>query len=209
VCIDGFMMSTPYPTSKCDDTSDPPGCETVWTGVYQKGWDFQGTAAMGGSTTVTVEFDQYRTSCRVAVGSTQSCNACSLLSCGETFGAIGEGGIPDRISYDCTNLENGAATSFGECASLGEIFYPFVLPIDDGAPAAAANGTSAPPLSDAELDELTASMQVEDAEGYGDQASVPSTTNTVLGSSGNGNALAKRTVPAVSMILGFFGVLLS
>mmetsp|Transcript_23784 Transcript_23784/g.50586 ORF Transcript_23784/g.50586 Transcript_23784/m.50586 type:complete len:239 (+) Transcript_23784:162-878(+) len=132
ICVGFFVLTTPYPSSECNN-DDPTICWTKWNGGYRKTYDYvegleHGEDAMSMDNdhvelgpSVKVRFDEYRVNCEITVG-TETCKMCAAV-CGESYGDVTT--VPNMISYDCSNLENGA-TSEGRCEATGNLFYPFV-----------------------------------------------------------------------------------
>ena len=76
---------------------------------------------------VTIENDY--SACEIAVDTGsgtgyESCTMCSPVNCENSFNGY------NGVMYDCTNLENGKAST-SECESLEPIFYPFGTTEDD------------------------------------------------------------------------------
>merc|ERR1711957_725015 len=64
--------------------------------------------------TVTINDDS---ACSIDLGNNETCNACSDVNCG--------GNATTAISFDCTNVPNGRAST--SCEPLEKIFYPLML----------------------------------------------------------------------------------
>lgn len=113
ICVETTYETSPSPSLICAD-NDPSNCSTVYVGGYERSYSF-----VNGLPSVTVKIEDDLTTCTVSVG-TDKCTSCSSSCEGDSEGPA------FLISYDCTNLANGA-TSDGICESIGKVFYPFVI----------------------------------------------------------------------------------
>mmetsp|Transcript_18655 Transcript_18655/g.38260 ORF Transcript_18655/g.38260 Transcript_18655/m.38260 type:complete len:205 (+) Transcript_18655:59-673(+) len=119
ICVRGHYFLSPVPTmptlEACKESKDD--CKTIYLGGYERKYNY-----VNGDPSVLVQIEDDRATCTVHVG-TEQCTSCSA-SCD---GTPVEGGLMiNQISYDCTNIENGA-TSAGMCEPMGKVFYPFVI----------------------------------------------------------------------------------
>lgn len=113
ICVENTYQTSPSPELMCA-YSNPSICSTVYVGGYMRSYSFA-----NGLPSVAVKIGDDRTTCTVSVG-TDKCTSCSASCGGDSEGPV------YLISYDCTNLSNGA-TSDGICEPMGRVFYPFVI----------------------------------------------------------------------------------
>ena len=132
ICVGEAFFTSPSPAVACDDPTDPNNCTTLYLGGYSWKYEFvqgleNGTdiyydlnpdvaakAKTGLVVTVTIDDDS---ACSIDVGNNETCNACSDANCG--------GNATTAISFDCTNVPNGRAST--SCEPLEKIFYPLML----------------------------------------------------------------------------------
>ena len=131
ICVGEAFFTSPSPAVACDDPTDPNNCTTLYLGGYSWKYEFvqgleNGTdvsdldpdVAANAKTglVVTVTIDDDDSACSIDVGNNETCNACSDANCG---------GNATAISFDCTNVPNGRAST--SCEPLEKIFYPLML----------------------------------------------------------------------------------
>ena len=133
ICVGEAFFTSPSPAVACDDPTDPNNCTTLYLGGYSWKYEFvqgleDGTdiydldpdnvaAKAKTGLVVTVTIDDVDSACSIDVGNNETCNACSDANCG--------GNATTAISFDCTNVPNGRAST--SCEPLEKILYPFML----------------------------------------------------------------------------------
>ena len=188
ICVGEAFFTSPSPAVACNDPTDPNNCTTLYLGGYSWKYEFvqgleNGTdvydldpdvaakAKTGLVVTVTIDDDS---TCSIDVGNNETCNACSDVNCG--------GNNATAISFDCTNVPNGRAST--SCELLEKIFYPLML------------------------DDTTDSMLKEDSDETSVIDGIDAGANTLSSTSSSSSSSSLFSLSSVAMSVVGFGTFL-
>jgi hypothetical protein len=190
ICVGEAFFTSPIPAVACNDPTDPNNCTTLYLGGYSWKYEFvqgleNGTdiynldpdnvaakAKTGLVVTVTIDDDS---ACSIDVGNNKTCNACSDANCG--------GNATTAISFDCTNVPNGRAST--SCEPLEKIFYPLIM-----------------------LDDTTDSMLKEDSDETSGIDGMDVGANTLSSTSSSSSSSSLFSLSSVAMSVVGFGTFL-